>query len=76
MRPVPHPQMTIGEVRTEDMERNPKSRDDLPALLAGRQHRYGDRDLRSRLFGLLEAHLVLDRDHGTGVRAWRGGGCG
>ncbi len=48
MRKVPHPQMEIGEVQIEDIELNPKSRDDLPALLAGRQHLYGDRDLRSR----------------------------
>ncbi|MCY4314235.1 MAG: hypothetical protein OXD44_11210 [Gammaproteobacteria bacterium] len=34
VRQVQHSQMEIGEVCIEDIELNPKSRDDTPALLA------------------------------------------
>ena len=74
MRQVKNPRMEIGEVRIEDIKLNPKSRDDIPALLAGLQHLYGDRDLRARLFELLEKHIAPDRDRGTGrpgMEMWR-----
>ncbi len=74
MRPVPHLQREIGEVRIEDIERNPKSRDDIPALLAGLPHRYGDRGLRARRFELLAQHIAPGSDRGTGrpgMERWR-----
>ena len=66
MRQVRSPQMEIGEARIEDIELNLKSRDDIPALLAGLQHLYGDPCLRSRLFALLEEHIAPGRDRNTG----------
>ncbi len=74
MRQVQHLQMEIGEVRIEDIELNPKSRDDIPALLAGLQHLYGDRSLRARLFELLEQHIAPGSDRGAGrpgMEMWR-----
>ncbi len=74
MRPVQHLQMEIGEVRIEDIERNPKSRDAIPALLAGLPHRYGDRGLRARRFELLAQHIAPGSDRGTGrpgMERWR-----
>ncbi len=74
MRHVRNPQMELGEVRVEDIRINPKSRDDIPALLLGLQHLYSDEESRSRLFALLDEHLLVgvDRTVGRpGMEMWR-----
>ena len=53
MREVQKRQMQFGQVAVEDGWLDPKSRDDIPAVLRGLQHVYVER--RDRLFGLLEA---------------------
>ena len=58
MRHVRNPQMELGEVRIEDIRINLKSRDDIPALLLGLQHLYADEETRTRLFALLEEHML------------------
>ena len=37
MRQVRNPQMTLGEAGIAGIELDPKSRDDIPALLLGRE---------------------------------------
>ena len=72
MRQVRNPQIELGEVRIEDIELNLKSRDDIPALLLGLQHLY--RDDRTRLFALLDRHILpgTDRTVGRpGMEIWR-----
>ena len=74
MRHVRNPQMELGEVRIEDIELNLKSRDDIPALLLGLQHLYSDEETRTRLFALLEEHMLpgVDRTVGRpGMEMWR-----
>ncbi len=74
MRQVRNPQMILGEVRIEDIELDLKSRDDIPALLLGLQHLYADEHFRSRLFALLEEHILpgIDRTVGRpGMEMWR-----
>ena len=57
MRQVEDPQLTLGSIGIEEIRLDPKSRDDIPAILLGLQHLYADVDLRARLFALLEEQL-------------------
>ncbi len=66
MRLVHDLEMELGGVRIEDIQLDLKSRDDIPALLLGLQHLYRETDLRERLFGLLEEHLLPDVDMHVG----------
>ena len=66
MRQVRNPQMKLGEVRIEDIELDLRSRDDIPALLLGLQHLYADGHFRSRLFALLEEHILPGTDRTAG----------
>ena len=74
MRHVRNPQIELGEIRIEDIRINLKSRDDIPALLLGLQHLYADEETRTRLFALLEEHMLpgVDRTVGRpGMEMWR-----
>ena len=74
MRRVMNQQMELGEVRIESLDPEPKSRDDIPAVLRGLQHLYVDDETRARLFSLLEAEAVpgVDQTGGRpGMDLWR-----
>ena len=66
MRQTLHPQLEIGACQIADIRIDPKSRDDIPALLIGLQHLYTDEALRNRLFDLLEREVLPDVDPDTG----------
>ena len=69
LRYVRNPQMELGEIRI-----NLKSRDDIPALLLGLQHPYADGETRTRLFALLEEHVLPGVDRTVGrpeTEIWR-----
>jgi len=63
-----HAQMEIGEARIEDIEPDPKSRDDIPILLTGLQHLYRNEETREAL-----SALPGGRDRNNG-RPGMGGG--
>ena len=65
MRAVLHSQMTLGEEDIAKIKLDPKSRDDIPQLLAGLQYIYTNPDLRASVFALLEE--VLPRRTGKGL---------
>lgn len=72
MREVQRRQMQFGQVAIGDIWLDPKSRDDIPAVLKGLQHLYVKR--REELFGLLESHIRpgTDRTVGRpGMDLWR-----
>ena len=72
MREVQRRQMQFGQVAIGDIWLDPKSRDDIPAVLKGLQHLHVER--RDELFGLLEAHIRpgTDRTVGRpGMDLWR-----
>ena len=74
MRQVQDPQLKLGSVGIEEIRLNPKSRDDIPAILLGLQHLYADADLRARLFALLEKELCpgVNLDVGRpGLELWK-----
>lgn len=54
MRTIKKLQLELGETAIENIKFNPKSRDDIPALLIGLQHIYSDPVTREELFSLLE----------------------
>ena len=74
MRHIRNPQPKLGEIRIDSIKLNPKSRDDIPALLVGLQFLYCNEDLRARLFALLEEHICpgTNRKVGRpGMDMWR-----
>jgi len=54
MRTVIQPQFKFGETDIAAIVIDPKSRDDIPQLLAGLQHLYTEPTLRERVFAILE----------------------
>ena len=51
----------LGQVAIDDVELNPKSRDDIPAVLQGVQYIHRDPDLLEEILNLLSSHLFKDR---------------
>lgn len=58
MRLVHNPQLAFGQVPIEELVIDPRSRDDIPAVLKGIQQLYGNRALREQIFAVLERHLL------------------
>ena len=66
MREVHRRQFQLGQVPIEKIWINPKSRDDIPAVLKGLQYIWSDEKLRARLFALLDEHIVPETDRTVG----------
>ena len=66
MREVHRSQFQLGQVPIEKIWINPKSRDDIPAVLKGLQHIWCDEELRERLFALLDEHILPEADRTVG----------
>ena len=66
MREVHRSQFQLGQVPIEKIWINPKSRDDIPAVLKGLQHIWGDEELRARLLTLLDEHILPEADRTVG----------
>ena len=64
MREVQKRQFQFGQVAIEDIWLDPKSRDDIPAVLKGLQHLY--KEQREELFALLERHIRPGTDRKVG----------
>ena len=74
MREVQSRQFKVGQVPIGEIWIDPKSRDDIPAVLKGLQHLWCDEELRGRLFDLLDEHVLpgTDRKVGRpGMELWR-----
>jgi len=54
MRTVLSPQMSLGEIDISKVKLNPKSRDDIPAILLGLQHIYTTPTLHESVFTILQ----------------------
>ena len=66
MREVHRSQFQLGQVPIEEIWINPKSRDDIPAVLKGLQHIWCDEESRERLFALLDEHILPEADRTVG----------
>jgi len=51
-------QTSFGEIAIQDIQLDPNSRDDIPAVLYGIQHMYINDTLRENVFSLLERELL------------------
>lgn len=72
MRKVRECQFGLGETPVGEIELDPKSRDDIPAVLKGLQLLYEEK--RPQLWALLEANVCPDADHRLGrpgMDLWR-----
>ena len=58
MRVIQSPQFSLGQIPIEDLQFEPSSRDDIPAILQGIQFIYCDVDLRNAIFDCLEQHIL------------------
>ena len=66
MREVHRSQFQLGQVPIEEIWINPKSRDDIPAVLKGLQYIWSDEELRARLLALLDEHILPEADRTVG----------
>ncbi len=66
MRIVKHPQSSFGQVNIADIHIDPRSRDDIPAVLKGLQYIYVSVDIRNKVFALLETSLSSKTKNETG----------
>ena len=66
MRQRFEPQLTLGNTPFENVVIPRNSRDDLPPLLTGLQFIFKNVELRTRVFDLLEAHIMGDKPTATG----------
>ena len=74
MREVQRRQFHLGQAAIGQIWIDPKSRDDIPAVLKGLQHIWGEEALRARLFALLDEHILPEAEpHGRAVRGWNCG---
>ena len=74
MRVVRNSQPRIGEVAISPIKFDPSSRDDIPRILSGLQHRYLNPSPRAKLFQLLEEAISpkVDKGHGRpGMERWK-----
>ena len=74
MRKVESTQLELGSADIGAVHINPKSRDDIPALLRGLQHLYVTAQLRQQVFALLEAEVNPNARKDTGrpgMHLWR-----
>lgn len=66
MRVVKNPQSSFGQVDIARISFNPRSRDDIPAVLRGLQYVYVNSEIREKVFALLETSLSSDARQDTG----------
>ena len=71
MREVQKRQLQFGQVPVDKVWLDPKSRDDIPAVLKGLQHLYKEK--QEELFMLLEKHILPGTHRGVGRpgKMWR-----
>ena len=74
MRVVQRSQIQLGELTIAEIRIDPRSRDDIPAVLRGLQAIYTHDEKREQLFTLLEDSLTSRTRHTTGrpgLHLWR-----
>ena len=74
MRNVFDSQFDLYKVPIAEIEFDLRSRDDIPAVLAGLQALHGDAKIRERVFEILEKHVCADVSHRhgrPGMDLWR-----
>ena len=74
MRVVKYPQLYLGESTIANIVIDPRSRDDIPAVLKDLQYIYVSRDVREKVFAALKQMLnpSVNTDTGrSGMALWQ-----
>ena len=71
MRKVLNEQLKLGEVEISKLVFDPKSRDEIPQLLRGLQYIYCNRELKDKVFALLEEHIKFSSTGRPGMELWK-----
>lgn len=74
MRARYQPQLQIGQVSIENIQFDPRSRDDIPKLLKGLQHIYCNKEIREAVFKILEEDIGETRslkNGRPGLELWK-----
>lgn len=74
MRKTKDQQMFFGEINISQIEFDLKSRDDIPKLLRGLQYLYVNKDVREKIFEILENGILpnIDKKNGRpGMDLWK-----
>lgn len=66
MRRVMDPQLTFGVIDISQINIDPKSRDDIPQILKGLQYIYTQKDIRKKIFEILEEMVAPTADKANG----------
>ncbi len=66
MRKIEKSQMQFGEMRIDQIQLDPKSRDDIPQVLRGLQHLYCTPEIREEVFKILASVVPEDVDPEVG----------
>ncbi len=66
MRKIEKSQMQFGEMRIDQIQLDPKSRDDIPQVLRGLQHLYCTPQIRDQVFEILASVVPEDVDPEVG----------
>ena len=70
----PEERESVFTVPVDKIEIGLNSRDDIPAILVGLQRLYLNTEIREQILKLMEEHVAVDCDHGTGrpgMNWWR-----
>ena len=73
MRCIENKQMSLGQIAIENIEFDPKSRDDIPQILKGLQHLYINKETREKIFAELENLIPqkVNKNNGRpGMQLW------
>ena len=62
MRVAKNNVLRLGQIDIDDVELNPRSRDDIPAVLQGIQFLHRDKDLLRKILSLLSGHLFRNAE--------------
>jgi len=71
VRKVLNEQLKLGEVENSKLVFDPKSRDEIPQLLRGLQYIYCNRELKDKVFALLEKRIKFSSAGRPGMELWK-----
>lgn len=74
MRNVVELQIMLDDIKIEDVKIDPKCRDDIPQILRGLQYIYTQKEIREKVFAVLEKLVPpnIDKNNGRpGMKLWR-----
>ena len=64
-------QLSIGQIKIDDLDLEISSRDDIPALLSGLRDIFLNIELRNKILDIIDKHIGVDKNNGRpGMSLW------